>query len=353
MNNNRTFAPMIGASTKTGIDKLVIKTKDFSIESIQESGLKVRQGDVNLSDGTSNNTLLFTAKKDKKQIIGCKAYLNEELFSVNIDFRGLQITFNPSKPYHPYELCSDEESLSERLKNVRNGLSKYGIGMDFDKMELHRIDLTRNNFMLNPFRSYGELFNGLAFKRSKNNSQHNGETYTTYNSGFGMSFYDKGTESNLQYDNLLRGELQFKNPKNSNFKKLQIGIVKDIGQVGFHHLNSVYVEIMKSDVFKTKNFDGQINLNFADQLNILESYEIQYGKRSGIKKFISGYGIENLLSELNGLDGFKHLLKLRGYHRNVISRHVSELHKELNFKSTFSKNKYGKMYRELVLAFAS
>lgn len=351
VNINSTFA-LTSSAPPTGIDKLSLTTRDFTVVNSKRSGLTVQPAPRSLATGQDNNVLLFRDKSGR-EVSGMKAYANDELFAVNINQHGLNIILNPSKPYHPTELCRDEETLSKRLETVYSRLAERGIKANYGQMKVSRIDLARNGQMKNPCRSYQTIFTGLDLARAKRQATYP-DGYTTGNNTFGLTFYNKGREAGTEQDNLLRAEMQFKKSDGKLYRLLSIGRVDDIAEVGFSHMDDVYREIMQSHVFRTDTYANQQTIVFSDSLQQLQTIIETVGKQRSLIYFERLHGIESLLQATGGIDGYRHLLKQAGYHRNIVRKRVNELHRNLD---TFSQMKQsrtlGKLYRELHRTFAA
>lgn len=352
MNINSTFAHSPCASP-TGIDKLSLTTRDFRITDGSRSGLTVQDAPRQIGTDENNNVLLFRDAAGQ-DITGMKAFRNEELFSININQNGLNVVLNPSKPYHKYELCRNEETLSERTETVFKRLKALGIKTDYEAMKVTRIDLARNGEMKLPCFSYQPVFSGLGIPRTKRAASYP-DGYSNNNNTFGLTFYNKGKEAEIEnVDNLLRAELQFKKAKGTNFKGLQIYSVKDIAAVGFGHLNDVYADIMQKHVFKTDTFTGQARITFADSIEELKAIQQQYGKQQALVIFEGIRGIEPLLNDFGGIEGYRQFLKSYGCHRNTVAKRIRTVQKSLAFISQMHKSKsIGKLYRELWQTFAA
>lgn len=351
VNINSTFA-LTSSAPPTGIDKLSLTTRDFTVVNSKRSGLTVQPAPQSLATGEANNSTLFRDKSGR-EVSGMKAYLNEELFSVNINQHGLNVILNPSKPYHPTELCRDEETFHNRLQTVYRALRERGIKADYGQMKVSRIDLARNGQMKNPCTAYHSIFSGLGISRAKRQAAYP-DGYTTGNNTFGLTFYNKGREAETGQDNLLRGELQFKRSDGKLYRLLSIGRADDIAEVGFSHLNDNYREIMQGHVFRTDSYANQQTIVFADSLQQLNTIIETVGKQRSLIYFERLHGVESLLQATGGIEGYRKLLKQAGFHRNIVRKRVNELHRNLSMFSRMKESRtLGKLYRELHRTFAA
>jgi len=351
MNINSPFA-LTSSASPTGIDKLSLTTRDFTVTNGKRSGLTVQPAPRSLATGQDNNVLLFR-DRGGREVSGMKAYANDELFAVNINQHGLNVIINPSKPYHPTELCRDEETLSKRLETVYGRLAERGIKANYGQMKLSRIDLARNGHMKQPCRSYHTIFGGLGLPRAKRQATYP-DGYTTGNNTFGLTFYNKGREAGTEQDNLLRAEMQFKKSDGKHYRLLSIGRVDDIAEVGFSHLDDVYRQIMQRHVFKTETYAGQQTIVFSDSHQHLQAIIETVGRKQALICFERLHGVESLLQATGGIDGYRHLLINTGYHRNIVRKRVNELQRNIDtFSRMMSDRTSGKLYRELHRTFAA
>lgn len=353
MNLNRTFAHDVCASPpKTGIDKVWLTLQDFSIRDGSRSGLTVWPASVDLAKNEDRNVTLFTDEAGKR-FRGSKAAANSDLYSLDINSKGLRISFNPSKPYHPYELCSDEETFSERLENVFRAVSDtHGIRANFHKAKVSRLDLTRNTFTRHHFQTYLPILAGLNFARSKQQALYP-DGYEVRNNTFGCIFYNKGQEAGTGHHNLMRAEEQFKKAKGKFARDLNVYSAADILEVGFSHLNDRYVNLMRNEIFKTDTFSGQVRLSFADVVTELNIYLELYGKQA-LNMLLLNNGIEPILEKVGGVGGFIELLRYKGFHRNTVSKYQKKINRLLSLRHQMNESAtISKLYRELWTAFAA
>jgi hypothetical protein len=166
------------------------------------------QGSKRMTD-ESEMPLLFI-RTDGKAIHGNKAIINTEKFNFTASEHGALLQFNPSKPYHPYELCGRSDELVSRVESVTSELSSLGVRGHWENAKLTRLDFARNVQLTAPLVNYTSGLNLVSFARSRRQAEYPGG-YLTGNNTRALIVYDKSAESNLQEYGITRGELQLRN----------------------------------------------------------------------------------------------------------------------------------------------
>lgn len=316
-----------------GIDKVKIFTKKFRVRTPELTGIQVRQCAVDLATGKSNNQLLFGSENDKLYY-GKDAIKNTKLYNLTITPKGLILQFNPSKPYHPYELVDDDQDFNQRFFNVVEDLEQSGISADWDMANLTRVDVSRNVQLLNPVMAYSTVFPYFQMKRAKYNRQYP-DGYSTVNDNWGMIMYDKGRETRQFHDDenpvqpyqgndLLRCELQFKRNR-SALKKLSVGTVRDIFRTGIDALGDAYRETLINDFFKGQDhITEQLSYAWHHELEVLKKLRDE-SPRTAINRhlFMLTYHLfeeKQITPELYGL-----VIQDAGFSRMTAHRTVKKL----------------------------
>jgi hypothetical protein len=352
MNNNRPFALTSSAS---GIDKLVLSTQSFIVKDATNTGLQVKHGFTDLATGEQNNPFLFKDKTGRK-IEGTSAFLNTDQYGLNINQYGLQIVFNPSKTYHPYELCTDVKVLQERIETLSKDIYKRGIRIDTEQMNVSRIDLAKNGLMKEPCIAYSPVLSWLNIPRSKRNAMYP-DGHSSNNNKFGLNFYNKGKELRdsgiglIDHDNMMRCELQLKGTQ-SVCKRTSISTLSSLYEIGTDQLNSYYVETLSNDIFKAGR-SNQLRISYTDIKEFLIELRAEYG-RYAMNVFYSTYSIEALMNDIENVNSFKSILKDIGYHRNIVRKHEKRILEYMNIQKMIRKSSgIGKLYKELYYKFAA
>jgi len=352
MNNNIPFAHEPCA---TGIDKLVLTSQDFIVKDASTTGLQLKHGFTDLATGDQKQVVLF---KDKtgRSISGASAFLNTEHYNLNINSYGLQVTFNPSKTYHPYELCTDAKVLEKRIETLSKDIYGRGIRLDIEQANISRIDLAKNAEMSQPCIAYSPVLSWLNIQRAKRSAMYP-DGHTSNNNKFGLNFYNKGKELRendiqvIPHDNMMRCELQLKGTQ-SVCKRIGIGNIRTLYESGITPLNDFYNDTLTKDVFKSKNIT-QYRICYVGTKETLMSLRDIYGQ-SALNMFYSMYGIGELMNEVGSLQAFEKMLSELGYHRNTIAKHRKRVLSLLDIQKSITKQSgIGKLYKELLYKFAS
>lgn len=354
MNLNRQFAHEVCA----GIDKvsLWMPAGNFDVKDGHKAGLKLKAGTIDLATGETDSTLLFRDKAGR-QFEGAGAYDNSELYNLNINRYGLNLIFNPSKPYHPHHLCTGDEVLQERTERVFNDLYRKGIKADWLQARLTRIDLARNAEMEHPCVAYTPVFSLLRVPRSKRQATYP-DGYGTGNNRFGFNAYNKGKELRPEHkeydqDNLMRQELQFKH-KDVIAKKLHVVSVNDMYEAGMEQLNKCYQDTMRGEVYKAKDLQlNQVLIPFASHLETLIDLQKEHG-RQAINVWLNLYGVAGLVEAVGSTDAVLAVIDEAGYHRNTRMKYGKRIQRLMNTRAMLKQQKgIGKLYREMLQKFVA
>ena len=338
---------MTSPTNDIGIDKLTLFVKDFGVKSISDCGFLVQPSTIDLSTGCTTDQLLF---KDRYgvEVNGSKAFLNTDLAQYTMNGRGLMIQFNPSKPYHPYNLVSDDRVLGERVQNVFNEIMQKGFNADWKNALLIRMDLAKNVLMDNPVNTYGTAFTWINQKRSKYVRQYP-SGYGTSNDSWGAIFYDKGEESGeYEGNNLLRGEIQFKRHRKI-VDAIGCKYVGQLGSLGMGALKEVYRDTMRDKVLKVSEYSNQYTIHYADEINLLKMLKAK-SERTAIGNHLQQIGMPNFLEMYGSPKVYADVLEKAGFSKMTVSRQMKKIREQIDLFAMINKddrNTVGKMLREL------
>ena len=366
MNINSTFAHELCASNheaRTGIDKLVLTTKDFRIADVRQSKLTIQPNKIDYSKESHADGLLFMDSTGTA-IHGAKAHHNHELFQIDIGYTGLKITTNPSKPYHPYFTCSNIEELKHRNEEAfRYIYNEMRIDANFEQMNISRLDATRTEAMKHNCIAYQPILKSLKIPRAKMQKTYP-DGYMSSNKQTSFVCYNKGAEirqdkarlfwleshPELNQDNLLRMEMQAKKTEAVR-KQFGIQTLSDLYLAGINHIQSNYKHKLLVDIFKAGYTTEQASFSFeshADMVLILLELKKQYPSKY-MQKF---YRLQNFMMDADW-SITEAVLKDAHLHRNTIAKHRNE-YIELRNMARFLYSKPSKnLYTELVSKFAS
>lgn len=324
---------MIDTSYTFGIDKIVLKTRDFQVNRADISGLTVQPASIDLSTGEDKNVPLFTDKYGQR-ISGQKAYVNTELHQTTIDQWGyVTVQFSPLKAVHGYHVASTDEVLQDRIKTVLNDLSERGINANWHESTLHRIDIARNIFTSDPVSTYGNVYSWLNAKRSKRQTKYP-DGFGTGNNSYGAIFYNKGLESKdfqgdgyVPYtkDNMLRGELQFKRAKAIQ-SVFGCKTLDHIRQSGIIHFQNEYRTVMQDRIFREKTFSNQYSFSFTDHVTVLKELRLRH-PRSAISLFLQIISVPAILQTYGSIENLKKVLEQAGFKRNAVYKNIQKVGK--------------------------
>jgi hypothetical protein len=349
-----------------GIDKLKFSSPGYRVKDWHSSGLTMRPSDI--VAGKEQVAEPFCIKDSRgHKVEGTKAFLNDELFSLTIDPTSARLEFNPSKPYHAYQLCSDEKTLNGRIDNVLLTLEQtYGIQLDLSEAKVRRIDLAKNMSLNNPVSHYSDVFSVLKCKRQKRSGTYNQETFNFGTAGTRFfQFYNKGLE--LEEDNypsevtmplgmkFMRGEIQLKGT--GIHSALGMKTFDHFMQTGFDFYQGKYCDLMQKELFRYQSLDSeefQMSVQYEHDFLIEELKRFRQRFRNGYLKFVFAYGSQNVLQMFGGTKAFREaVLIASGGNRSTADRVLKEVQSAMFDCRLPDQKQLVKMYSELRTKFAS
>lgn len=335
-----------------GIDKISLHTREFNVKNNTRSGLMLKLATVDLNTGENKNMVLFSDSYGMP-VEGVTAYANiEDLYSLNIDRRGMQVIFNPSKFMHPYNLTAQPDHVNLCINAIVKDLKGRGITAPMVEANVTRIDLAKNELMNQPCHVYSSVFPLLSVKRMKDAKTYP-DGYGVHNTRWGLNFYNKGREQNLELNNLMRGELQFKQ-KPVVHKQVGISTYMNLIEASPDHFKDTFNRNMNENVFRTKSLSNQLPMNFIGvQETFMQLVKVQ--KQGAVNTLKNMYGIQYLMEQVGGVDRFKLLLFEAGLSKQAVFENIKKVKRDLALSTNIhGKNSMmGKLYRELILKFAA
>lgn len=349
-----------------GIDKLKFSSPGYRVKDWHSSGLTMRPSDIVAGKEQASEPFCIKDSQGHK-VHGTKAFLNDELFNLTIDPTSARLEFNPSKPYHAFELCSDEKTLKGRIDNVLLTLDQnYGIQLDLAEAKVRRIDLAKNVALNNPVSLYSDVFSMLRCKRQKRSGSFNQETFNFGTSGTRFfQFYNKGLE--LEEDNyppeitlplgskFMRGEIQLQ--KTGIHSALGMKTFDHFMQTGFDFYQDKYSDLMHKELFKYQSLDSdefQMSIQYEHDFLIEELKKFRARHKYGYERFVFAYGSQNVLQMFGGSKAFREAVFIAsGGNRGTADRVLKKVQSAI-FSCHLPDNKQlVKMYSELRTKFAS
>jgi hypothetical protein len=159
---------------------------------------------------TEVNTKRVDAESGEERVSYNAGYnAPDGLFMFDHSDIGARVQFNPSKPYHPYELCGSSADLIERTNRVFDKLDEIGISVNRESSQICRLDITRNIKLDQPLTHYADSLALVKIPRAKRQVQYPGG-FLSGNNTRALVVYDKSEESNLEEHGIARGELQLR-----------------------------------------------------------------------------------------------------------------------------------------------
>jgi hypothetical protein len=319
---------IVASAMLTGIDKIALTTKEFSVK---HTDLLVTK----TTTGQGSQPAFLYKDKAGNEVWGNNSYHNTERMNMSISGYGMQVLVNPSKLFHPYELLTDVGKLQEVKSIIEQELQEVGVKADIEGAKMFRLDLAKQATMKQPVLMYAEAFRTVKAKRLTGRTYPNGFYFS--NKGSELCFYDKGLEAKiLGLHNFMRGEARF---KKGEIVQKQTGLVtfSDLLRADADYLTNKYNNYLQDRVFKPANRPKQGILDFNEEGQFIQYLKAQY-PRGWFKMWLLMGGIEQKVLGLGGLEGVRELLA-KVEHRNNVGRHLNELTELLHMKGVYDADK--------------
>lgn len=298
-----------------GVDKVGLYLPYSLMEIKSSSGIEV-QGTKALNDSSEMPLLFVTDSGDP--VRGNKAMLNTDKFNFSAIGSGALLQFNPSKPYHPYELCGSSDELAKRVEVVTSELESYGISGDWKSAKITRLDFAKNVHLDTPLVNYTQSLNLVNFARSRRQAQYP-DGYLTGNNSRGLIIYNKSLESNLKEQGITRGELQL---KNSDATKSIAGSYTDKQLVsnGLELFNKVIVKTFSIE----KRISNELSIPYGSLVSSFGKIKEVHGRNASqvFKKYM---GSKALLDEIGIGVWLSYCADIMGYDKKRIKREKKDI----------------------------
>jgi len=346
MNINRGFVAYKTTSAFSGVDKVHAISKDFDVKDTTHFGIAPnhkKQGETDYQQ-----TPLFRCAGKKylqpdgeigEMVWGSRAYHNapKEMgnLSINIDFRGCEITFNPSKLLGKFsgELATPEE-VHQTAGVIEKYLSEIGISTNLSSYKLTRVDIAKDREMDDLFFTYKPAIVLLKSPRQK--------TRREYDDGISFGnkqrqdcFYDKGLEMNPEDggSKLMRSEFRLLKSESVD-SVLNISHFMQLKDMSPQDISDVHIKHITKDLFKIKTPEQQ-SFSFMGDVALLKTFREQ-GKRNAVMEWVMLMGISNLVETRGGIDGIKLILETAGFDRSYIYRCILKISSMIHQSSFLS-----------------
>jgi hypothetical protein len=344
---------------ETGIDKLEITTTDYQVNRWESSGLILRPSMVKAGIESEPDAFVLVDKFGKR-IVGEKVFLNHALFNITINQYGMRLTTNPSKPYHPINLVSDDKTLHERFENVVSTLKEeHGIIFNLDGSKLTRVDTAKNVELINPVSSYIPIFSTLRLPRSTHQAQYP-DGFQTGNNARTCILYNKGEEQkkdnpdifDLYGNRLMRGEFQVK--KAGIHTHLGLKVFQDLKNFGIQHLKDKYSDWMAKQIFSVRTIGETKFIPFGASIEMMLKFK-ELHPQSWEKKYRSLFGLDELITLHGGIDGYiQSVCEVAGHNNRKTPNKVrKELLQLQQLRTEIVENSFGSLYSELKRKFVA
>jgi len=339
------------------IDTIKVYSRDFEVG--ERSRLKLRPGIVDCHTGELENCYSLYRDRSGKLISGSGAYMNNNLFNLDINKNGLFLKFTPAKNYfgcNYYSITPDQLKLI--TTEIQRQLEDSDIYLNLDSSQLSRLDLAKNIHTDKPVSQYSELFGFLNGKRMRSVAY---PQYFRYgNQSRQVVFYDKLEELskyqkiNLdQYDiprqDTLRSELRFLTGKvierDISFKTLS----QLYDRSNYDYLKDRYKHHLKDLVFRSENKE-RLKLNITKEVEYLKHLK-ETSKRNAILEYLATTGIDRVLHMFGSLDNFRTILETAGFQREYTYRQIRQLQDRIKLRTRinlkYEKDSITQLYDEL------
>jgi hypothetical protein len=329
-----------------GIDKISLHTQDF--KPLDLTDLSVWGVNANRKQGSTGE--LPTWRDSKGHEIKANGFHhNTDLFNLTIDYKGCNISLNPSKIKHQYNLLSTGHELKETMSTIETEINKV-CGLDFKQMSLCRFDLARNESLDYPIPMYFGGLRLLKGKRSESRNEPDGfyignRTHQSifYNKETGLK-YSLGNSNFITPPNFMRAEARYM--KSLAVKRYANGIrnINDLLELSPSDLDLSYKNYFNKIIFIRSKLGLQLKIDWNEeielfkalkkdkpksyfsywlQLNSINNLMEQFGSMQSIKDFISSDELgESTSAKYRNLQKLEQLIALRGQldkQRNVVT----------------------------------
>lgn len=305
-----------------GIDKIVLTTRNFSIKDVSILGQN-----RNIPQGKTEEDLpvlgIDTGFGHMEMIRANGAYYNDVngLYNLSVNKTGAQVIFNPSKVLHPYNLVTDIREVKKVGEAITNALRQHGILLNLETCNVSRLDLAKQEVMTRSIRTYSSAFNFMQGKRMTSTGYENG--YRFGNKQTEATFYDKGIESNLPIENLMRCEPKFKTTQAVQ-KRSGIKSYGDILHSDSGHLTDIYNRYLNNVLFD-RNVSYQTTLNFEQEVDKLKYFRSIMG-RNAVMNYLICNSIDSLTMQFGSIEVLFEIMAKAGFKRNQIYKQRKQIY---------------------------
>jgi len=344
------------------LDTVKVHSRDFEVGT--DSPLEIRQGIINHSTGEEKNSFFLFKDRSGNYVNGAGAYLNHNLFNLDINKNGMFLKFTPAKVFYGCNYYSvNNNQLKLVTDEIQEELKRSDIHIDLKETALSRVDLARNIHTDKPIPAYQEMFSFLSGQRMKSVAYP--EYYRYGNRSRQIVFYDKISElTNFQKINIndfdipdkntLRGELRF---LSGSVCKRDLPYTK-LGDLykksNYEDIKDSYKYYLKKLVFKSGVKDEKVKFHFNKEVEILQEMRKAF-KRNAINEYFNHRNFNFILNVFGSLDNFRSVLIEAGFERTYVYRRLKKLEKGFyiveKIEEKYNKDRITNLYEEITNKF--
>jgi len=342
-----------------GIDKIVLYTQDFQLDN--KIGWR---NHVSYKDLEEDNDLPTTIRTlDGKDHKG-KLFSNQPNVSFNIDYRGLNATFNPSKMYHDYHLINTGDKLNESIQHIQDMANYVGLKMDVSASKISRLDCAIQGSMNHQPNQYADAYKLCNATRMGSRTGYEGG-YKISNKSVATICYDKrmemiarGSEIIPTENNLLRVENRFQKSASLS-RHMKFNSIPILLQMHPQELKQKNSEFLSKKVFKNKQIGSQQIIDFNSEVELFQT--IQETTKTGLTTIMTHLGMmgssySDTLVRFGGIEGYFQFLIQAGMNIKTAYKHKDKLMEIIRLEAKTNNRKTvtaADLLEELITKFAA
>ena len=342
-----------------GIDKIVISTQDFELKTKEHWNNTLNT--IGLEEPEDQPTIIKTL--DGKDVRG-KLFSNQPNVSFNIDYRGLNATFNPSKMHHEYHLTNTGDKLNESIQHIQDMANYVGLKMDVSASKITRLDCAIQGSMNHHPNQYADAYKLCNGKRMGNRTGYEGG-YRMGNKSVATICYDKAKELKARKcevvpteNNLLRVENRFQKSA-SLARHMQFNSIPILLKMNPQELKQRNGIFLGQKVFKDKKIGNQQIIDFESEIELLQS--LQHMHKRGIAAIYAHLGMmggsySDTLVRFGGIEGYFQFLIQAGMNIKTAYKHKDKLMEIIRLEAKTNNRKTvtaADLLEELITKFAA
>lgn len=326
---------------KIGVDKIELTTKEYSFKD-----LKTDEFSINTSTIQKKGAPPQTYVDECGNLVNAWKIWHNGVGNYSVDYRGLKISFNPSKIFHPYNLIStSDKNYHDAFKVIQDECKQIGLKFNIESCIPTRIDIAKNVEMKHLLSVYEPAYKLLKGQRMKNKIFYEGG-YLIKSTQNQIAFYDKRFElrahnvtAEMNERNLLRGEMRLLSTKSVG-KKLNISTIQNFNDLTAHEVDDIFKTFLIKRIFSKQYESTQLVIDFNKESEILKECHREYG-RNFIDTYFAIKSIDTIILEFGTLEKFKNFVAdtIHFNSRNTINNIMKKIESKLELKAKIDKQK--------------